>query len=297
LRRDDVDTFHYFLANFGTWDRYIGIEATTLLKTYAASPFRRGYLKNVLFGRQLATWKWLYGGRKPVAALSYPLHGNQAGAYIEGSFVGLGSFSNEVYGALLGGLLADRRRPVVADLGAGYGKLAYFTLRETREFCFVDFDLPEPLCLAAYYLMKTWPEKRALLYGEAPYGVDAHDRYDLVFMPAQEIAALTACSVDLFLNKNSLGEMTADAAANYVGHIARATDYFFHMNHEHYANVYADGARGLLGYEYPVPPESFKLVFRYPDLGLMTAGGYVDYGMDVFAYLYTRRAPATGVPV
>lgn len=290
LDEDDIDTFHFFLANFGSWKSYIGIESASMVRAYAASPLTRGYARNVLFHQQLRTWKWFSGGRTAVSRLSYPQHGNQVGAYIDGSFVGVGSFFNEIYGSLLKGLISDRDRPVVADLGAGYGKLAYFTLRDLDRFCFIDFDLAEPLCLAAYYLMQTWPEKSALLYGEEDYSAQASGKYDLVFMPAHEIHKLGDKCVDLFVNKNSLGEMTSEAVVNYVGHIARSTArYFFHMNHEIYPNVYADDRRGLLGHEYPVPADAFRLLFRYPDLGAMLHQGVLDYSMDIFTYLYERR--------
>lgn len=288
LREDDVDTFHFFLANFGAWKSYIGIESASMVRAYAESLVARRYLTNVLFHQQLRTWKWFYGERKAVSCLSYPLHGNQIGAYIDGHFVGVGSFFNEIYGSLLKGLIGDRERPVVADLGAGYGKLAYFTLREVERSCFIDFDLAEPLCLAAYYLMLTWPGKSALLYGEEEYSSAAHGRYDLVFMPAHAIDKLADKSVDLFVNKNSLGAMTSEAVVNYVAHIARSTRYFFHMNHELYPNVYAGERRGLLGHEYPVPMSEFKLLFRYPDLGAMLHQGVLDYSMDIFSYLYER---------
>lgn len=216
--------------------------------------------------------------------------GNQAGAFIDGVFAGPGSFFNEIYGSLLASLIEDVEHPVVADLGAGYGKLAYFILRDREAFTFIDFDLPETLCLAAYYLMKMWPEKRALLYGEGDIGREDVARYDPVFMPSYEIEKLRPVSVDLFVNKNSPGEMTEDAVRNYVQHIARAAkSFFFHMNHESYHSPYADGSQRLMGYEYPVPKEEFRLLMRYPDLGNLLYQGHVDLHMDIFFYLYERR--------
>ena len=82
--------------------------------------------------------------------LSYPRFGNQVGAIVDEQFVGTGSFFNEIYGSILSGLIANKDRPVVADLGGGYGKLAYFTLRDLPQFSFIDFDLPEVFCLATY---------------------------------------------------------------------------------------------------------------------------------------------------
>jgi hypothetical protein len=203
--------------------------------------------------------------------------------------MGTGSFFNEIYGSLLSELINDQEAPVVADLGAGYGKFGYFALRDIERFTFIDFDLPETLCLAAYYLMKAWPQKRVLLFGEEDYSSLSHKRYDLIFMPCYEIAKLGESSVDLFINKHSLGEMTRESVTNYVFHISKASRYFFHMNHDIYPQIYSDGSSGMLGHEYPVPRDKFKLLFRVPEIGNALQRRGPDFRSDIFVYLYERR--------
>ena len=289
LKENDIKKFHFFLANFGSWKTCHGVESTTLIRDNMTSLIRRRYLKNVIFYNQLKIWKWFYNNRKPISCLTYSTYGNQAGAYIDNIFVGPGSFFNEIYGSILSELISDIKHPVVADLGAGYGKLAYFTLRDVDNFTFIDFDLPEILCLAAYYLMKVWPNKKVLLFGESDYSSETHGQYDLIFMPSQEICKVCQSSIDLFINKNSLGEMTQEAVINYINYITKATRYFFHMNHDIHPNIYSNNERGLLGYEYPVPRSEFKLLFRYPDVSHILYQGGVDFNMDIFSYLYERK--------
>ncbi len=291
LKYNDMEKFHYFLSNFGTWKVYHGIESQTLIRDNMNSLIRRNYLKNIVFLNQLNLWNVFSANKKPISCLSYPTYGNQAGAYIDGEFVGVGSFFNEIYGSMLADIISDIKRPTVADLGAGYGKLAFFTLRNVDNFCFIDFDLPETLCLAAYFLMNTWPNKKTLLYGEQEYSQGQHKKYDLIFMPSWEIVKPGENSIDLFINKNSLGEMSKNAAINYVDNIARSTKYFFHENHEVYRNTYSNDSSGLLGYEYPVPKDKFKLLFKYPDIGHILYQGGVE-GIDIFLYLYERRLGA-----
>ena len=297
LQSNDLEKFHFFLSNFGSWKQYLGVESNILIRNNMKTLIGRRYLKNEIFYKNFKNWQWIYNSRKPVSSLTYPTHGNQSGAYIDKTFVGTGSFGNEFYGSILSGLLDDVDRPVVADLGAGYGKLAFFTLRDMSDSCFIDFDLPETLCLAAYYLMKSWPNKKTLLYGEEEYSEKSHSEYELIFMPSHEIENIGQNSIDLFMNKNSLGEMTSKAAMNYVHHIANSTRYFFHMNHDIFPNVYSDSSPGLLGYEYPVPKDKFKLLFRYPDVGHMIFQGKVDYYMDIFLYLYERRVAEVEEPL
>lgn len=287
LREDNLDKFHFFLANFGAWKIYTGVESSTFVRDNMKSYFRRLYLKYI-FLNQLKIWQWFYNGRKDISQLSYPVFGNQVGAYINGSFVGLGSFFNEIYGSILASLIAHIKRPVIGELGGGYGKLAYFTLRNSNNYTYINFDLPEAVCLAAYYLIQAFPNKKALLYGEEKYSSDVHKDYDLILMPCWEMENIGKNTVDLFINKNSLGEMTKKAVKNYVHYICSSSQYFFHMNHEIFPNIYQDNERGLLGYEYPVPSDKFKLLFRYPDIGHLLSQGYLDYSMDIFIYLYEK---------
>ena len=111
----------------------------------------------------------------------------------------------------------------------------------------------------------------------------------MIFMPSFMIDKLKPKTIDLFLNKNSLGEMNPEAVDNFMKYINLSTEYFFHMNHDIFPNIYKDGKKGRLGYEYPVDIRDFKLIMRYPDIGHMLYNGSFDRYMDIFFYLYQRR--------
>lgn len=294
IAKNDFEGFHFFLTNFGTWKSYHGIENVDIIRNNMGSILRRKYLKNTTFFNMLNMWKWHSKGERSVDSLNYPQHGNQCGAFLKDSkksdkvFIGVGSFSNDIYGTTLEGLL-DEPHPIVADLGAGYGKFDYFVLRNIPKFTFIDFDLPEVLCVAAYYLMKTWPEKNALLYGEEEFDPSNLTAFDLIFMPSSEIEKLPKNSIDLFINKHSLGEMRKETAENFITHISNSSKLFFHLNHEIYPNVFDDGQESLLGHQYPVPKDEFQEIIRYPSLtGMHYMGGF-DKRQDGFFYLYQKK--------
>lgn len=270
----------YFLENFGQWPLYTGIEDGGYhIQRYGRFPIGRSYAEEILFRRQLRAWS-MYD--RPLSRLALPRHGNQAGAWVNGQFVSAGAPGNDLLAAQIL-RLTDSPRPVLAELGGGYGKLAYCVLRDLKDFCYVGFDLPETLCTAAYYLQKCFPEKRVLLFGEREFTPASLGEYDIILMPAWEIAKLADVSIDVFWNKNSLGEMNAESAHAYVAHIARATRcYFFHVNHD--GVRCADGDwRGLLASEYTLPPE-FRLLLRQPDVSDLL---WQDRP-DIFQYLYAR---------
>jgi len=324
FKRDDVEPFRFFLANFGAWDRYTGITWSTYtgitldpdaptrrflgrpnLSSRAQSTSHRradpGYLpgrilQNETYLKLYKLWNWMNSGRKPVDALDQPRHGNQSGAYIDGTFVTIPSFAAEVYGELLGEITrAVEPKPVIAELGAGYGNLAYYLLSRLNRYTFVDFDLPEVLVTAAYFLAKAFPDRKVLLYGESDFQLpEAATEYDLVFMPSYELARVPASCIDLFMNVSSLGEMPADVARAFVADITRATRYFFHSNHDRRRNVYKDGSQGLLAHEYPIPSDRFRLVTRYPELFSSSVKGFLNFGEDYFVHLYKRSTGDDG---
>lgn len=292
LEENNIDKFHFFLANFGAWKEYTGVEEGSLIQKYAKPGFliTRRYLQNEIFYNLLKLWKY-YNVDKEVDCLERPNYGNLSGAYIDGVLLTVDSFFGEIYGSLLSGLLQPLQRPVIGEIGAGCGRLAYYTIRRQESFAYIDFDLPEVLCLASYYLMKTFPQKKTLLYGEEEYTPATHLKYDLIFMPSYEICKLDSSCVHLFINETSLGEMTQEAAENYLHYITKSTKYFFHLNHDRTPNIYDDKTHGLLGHEYPVPQDKFVLLFRYPDLKhMLFHGGQVDLKNDIFVYMYERIA-------
>lgn len=291
IRNNDLEHFHYFLANFGAWREYTGIEVCNLLHDVSGRVQEDMFIHEV-FLKSLEEWRWITGGRRSLSVLSYPQAGNQSGVLFNGQFIGLRSFYNDIYGNILGNILDGTGRPVLADLGAGYGLLDYFTLRFHKSTTFIDFDLPETLCLAAYYLINAWPGKKVLLYGEAEYHPRLHAEYDLIFLPSWEIQKLDNDCIDLFLNTNSLGEMRMDAACNYLKHICRSARYLFHLNHETKTNIFSeDEGRSLVAAEFPIPPEQFRLLMRYPDLIQRSFGDKFGWNEDMFFYLYEKKGP------
>ena len=284
---NDIDRFHFFLENFGSWHTYTGVENSSMIHEMNKNPLKRVYLKR-LFYSYLKIWSAI-STDKSIERLSYPTFGNQSGAYIRNNFIGIGSFFSDYYGNFLKSTVEHFDRPVVCEIGGGYGKLAYFTLRDLSKSVYIDFDLPEVLCLAAYYLMKCWPDKNVLLFGEGDLNCESIHNFDLIFMPPSEIEKMPNDSVDLLINTTSLGEMPAEVANCYIVHVNRIAMNFFSMNHEYFRNEFAQESFSLLGSEYAIDLDRFKLVFYYPDLGHMIYGGKINLSSDIFVRYYTRR--------
>ena len=134
--------------------------------------------------------------------------------------------------------------------------------------------------------MKTYPNKKTLLYGEKEFNKNDVDDFDLIFMPSIEITKMDENSVDLFVNKNSLGEMKSETAKFFIEKINFCSKIFFHMNHNRIRNIYDNEERSLISSEYPINLEKFDLVFDYPDLSHFIYTGRYDSNNDIFMKLY-----------
>ena len=110
-------------------------------------------------------------------------------------------------------------------------------------------------------------------------------------MPSFEIKKLKENSIDLFLNKNSLGEMNPNLATHFISYICKSTNFFFHMNHEKIHNNFKNNVKSLINSDYPINNKKFKLLFRYPDLGHILYTGKFDFvNNDIFMYLYKKNS-------
>ena len=175
------------------------------------------------------------------------------------------------------------------ELGGGYGKFAYYILKNTKNFTYIDFDIPETLTLASYYLSKCFPNKKNFFYGESKFDKNVELNYDLIFLPSWEIENLDKDTVNLAINKNSLGEMDPDAAKNYLQHIHRTSKYFFSMNHEYFRNYFSDGKKSLVNKEYNLDGK-FKQLIRYSDLGhLIYENNKIDFYNNIFFYIFKKK--------
>jgi len=287
-KNDDLEKFLYFLQNFGNWDTYLGVENQLFFKKYSNNFLLRNFLLKEIFKGQFDLWK-LFNKNQDLGEVGMPNYGNQIGAIIKNNFITMGSFYLHMYAENILNYL-DKNHNRILELGGGYGHLAYYVLKKVKNFTYIDFDLPETLTLASYFLSKSFPKKRNFFYGESKFNKTIENDFELIFLPPWEIENLDSNSIDLAINKNSLGEMDPEAAKNYLSHITRTSKYFFSVNHEHVRNSFSDGKKSLLNSEYNLD-KKFKTLIKYPELGhLIWENNKLDYdGSDILFYIYEKK--------
>jgi putative sugar O-methyltransferase len=223
-------------------------------------------------------WKSLSSDKYTVQDLISPRIGNPYGVFIDDVFVKSGADYLHYYAMAISRLIRGKNKRFVVELGGGYGGMAYYLCRENENMTYIDFDLPENMALTAYYLSNAFPEKKVLLFGEAPLTPETMNAYDIILMPGFEIAKLLDESVDLIFNSYSLAEMSRDTIHTYITEFMRISKgYFFHVNHNKVSTTIADN--------FGVDLNRFDLLYKIP--ALWNAGR--NLYMDEYEYLYKKH--------
>ncbi len=120
--------------------------------------------------------------------------------------------------------LAARESVGIAEIGGGYGGLAYWLMRTTTSTGYHLVDLPIVNVLQGYFLAETLGFDAVSLYGEPASRVSV--------LPTHALAEI-ATPVAAVINKDSLPEIDADAARGYLAWILGSCDgVFYSYNHE-----------------------------------------------------------------
>jgi putative sugar O-methyltransferase len=219
-------------------------------------------------------WKERTEGAYPTDVLGSPDVGNPYGHTRDGVFVRSCADYQHYYAQAIAKLSRASEKPVIAELGAGFGGMAHYLLRDHPSLTYVDFDLPETLALASYYLLKSLPYLKITLYGEADLA-EALGGSSIIMMPSFEITKMPTKSVAVSFNSYSLAEMSPSTITVYITQIARITEgHFLHINHNKNAVLIADN--------FNIEDHGFKLIGRR--LASWTLG--INAKSDEYEYLY-----------
>ena len=71
--------------------------------------------------------------------MNLPKFGNLHGALIEDNFITFGAPMNQIYAEIIKNYFEGEKRNTIAELGAGYGRLPYYYLKNEDNCCFIDF--------------------------------------------------------------------------------------------------------------------------------------------------------------
>ncbi len=181
---------------------------------------RRFYLSHVLY--RFDYWKAQTKDRFTLRDLAGPGIGNPFGLQIEGTHINVGAEYAHYCAHRIDSML-DSKIATVAEIGGGFGAMAYYLLRDRPELTYLDFDVPESIALTSYYLIKAFPELKFLLYGEGELTAKTIAQTDVVLLPLFELEAMPVNSVDLTFSSHAMSDISSSAMVEYLDRINRMT--------------------------------------------------------------------------
>ncbi len=117
-------------------------------------------------------------------------------------------------------------RPLcIAELGAGYGRLAH-VFSSALACRYWIFDIPPALYVSQWYLSRVFPNKRIFHFRHFNHFDEVREEVtssDLCFFTANQLELVPDDTLDAFVSISSLQEMTPAQIDNYLGLIQRKT--------------------------------------------------------------------------
>jgi putative sugar O-methyltransferase len=179
---------------------------------------RRAFLGDALY--RIDHWRIQTGGQFPLHELAGPEIGNPFGVLIDGTLVRMGAAYQHYSAQRICGCL-NSEIGTVTEIGGGFGGMAYYLLRDRAGVKYIDFDLPESIALTSYYLLKSFPNLKFLLYGESTLTVETLARADVVLMPLIEMERMPSKSTDVVFSSHAMSDISHEAMRAYLKTIAR----------------------------------------------------------------------------
>ncbi|TNI13009.1 putative sugar O-methyltransferase [Aeromonas veronii] len=188
--------------------------------------------------------------------------GNPYGIYLDGNIVHANNMLNNYRAVTTINLLSDLNRPIVMEVGGGYGGYAESLFSCGFQGTYINFDLPENLIVSSYYLMMCFPDKKILTYQDNIETLSRAEleKYDIILLPHYLIEKIEELSIDFAINTISFSEMDFRNISHYLEIFSKVSrHYIYHEN-------MLDGGAGFEFYPVSTFPtlEAFKLIFSSP---------------------------------
>ncbi|HEX8394654.1 MAG TPA: putative sugar O-methyltransferase [Longimicrobium sp.] len=227
---------------------------------------RRAFASQSLFTRML--WKFAESrdGEGLLKRLAEPAEGNPLPFRMGGKLISQ-DLANSVleYSAMREHFRpAQGTRPVICELGAGYGRDAYVFVQAVPGCRYVVVDIPPALEVSQRYLTAVLPDRKVFGFRCFERFEDVREEFeaaDIAFLLPHQAAMLPSKSVDLFVNISSLHEMTRDQIQAYVDLIDRLTRGWFYSKQWWVSHNNSDGVV-IRQDEYPIPAHWRQLYLR-----------------------------------
>ncbi len=143
-------------------------------------------------------------------------------------------------------------RPVIVEIGGGWGGLAYQLKTLIPNALYVIVDLPELFLFSSVYLGALLPHARQVFWGADADAATAWQHADVVYVPNTQADVVAGFAPDVCVNVASFQEMTGAQVDSYAALAARARcPHLYSLNRDRSRyNAELTSVRDVLGRHY-----------------------------------------------
>jgi putative sugar O-methyltransferase len=120
--------------------------------------------------------------------------------------------------------IKDKKEINVAELGAGYGRLAYVFLKALPGVSYCIIDIPPALYIAQEYLSEVFPNEKIFKFRPFNSFEDVRKEFEsarIKFILPHQAELLPKKYFDVMVNVSTLHEMSREQIKNYIGQMDR----------------------------------------------------------------------------
>lgn len=154
------------------------------------------------------------------------------------------------------------KRLNIAEIGAGYGRLAHIFLKMFPKATYCIIDIPIALYLAQEYLTTVFPKEKIFYFRPFKSYREIKKEFEksrIRFIMAHQIEYLPSKTFDYAINISSLHEMTRPQIKKYIGQIDRITKGYFYQKQWRKSRV--SDNNHIKEDEYPIP-KKWKTIYH-----------------------------------
>jgi len=150
----------------------------------------------------------------------------------------------------------------IAEIGAGYGRLAYIFLKTLPESSYCVIDIPPALYIAQEYLSKIFPKDKIFFFRPFKSFEEIKNEFEsarIRFLMPHQIEYLPERSFDAVASISSLHEMDREQIKNYIYQVERLIPKYFYTKQWRKSRVKDNNF--IKEDEYPIP-ENWRVVYQ-----------------------------------
>lgn len=150
----------------------------------------------------------------------------------------------------------------IAEVGAGYGRVAYIFLKVLPNISYCVIDIPPALYLAQEYLSQLFPKEKIFKFRHFDNFKEVAKEFKIArikFLTPNQMELLPNNAFDLIINISSLHEMSTPQIKNYIKQFDRLGKGYFYTKQWKQSRVKDNNF--ITEQEYPIP-KKWKVIFQ-----------------------------------